>query len=105
MIERRHPPEARAPRGHASITAYLVIAAILTIITLMEVGVFYIPEFAGVLVPVLLILSAVKFALVVMFYMHLKFDRSLFSGIFLLPLTIALVLAVSLLFLTDKFRL
>jgi len=37
--------------------------------------VFYVPTFQSVLVPVLLVLSAVKFTLVVMFYMHLKFDN------------------------------
>jgi cytochrome c oxidase subunit 4 len=32
------------------------------------------------------VLSAFKFALVVMFYMHLKFDHRLFSGFFLFGL-------------------
>ena len=44
----------------------------------------------------LLLLSAVKFALVAMFYMHLKQDSKLFSGVFVFPLMIAAVIIVAL---------
>ncbi len=90
-------------RGHAGTGTYLTVAAVLTIITLVEVGVFYVPAFQPVLVPVLLALSAAKFALVVMFYMHLKFDHRLFTLIFSLPLLLALAVAVALLFLFGAF--
>jgi cytochrome c oxidase subunit IV len=50
-------------------------------------------------VPLLLLLSAVKFALVAMFYMHLKQDSKLFTGIFVFPLTIAAVIIVGLMLL------
>ncbi|RMH13129.1 MAG: cytochrome C oxidase subunit IV [Gemmatimonadetes bacterium] len=66
-----------------------MIAIILTVITAVEVAVFYIPALHPVLPPVLLILSAAKFALVVMFFMHLKFDSKVFSGVFLAGLAIA----------------
>ena len=46
---------------------------------MIEVAIFYIPSLAPVLSPVLLILSTLKFALVAMFYMHLKFDHAWFS--------------------------
>ena len=39
-----------------------------------------------------------KFALVVMFYMHLKFDNRFFSFLFGGPLLLALAVVVSLLF-------
>ena len=42
------------------------------------------------------LLSAVKFALVAMFYMHLKQDNRLFSGVFVFPLIIATVIIVAL---------
>ena len=45
------------------------------------------------LAPLLLILSGTKFALVVMFYMHLKTDHSLFTAIFTVPLLIAIATA------------
>ena len=85
-------------QAHATTGTYLRIAAILVMITLIEVGVFYVPAFQGVLVPVLLVLSAVKFALVVMFYMHLKFDNRFFVFLFGGPLLLALAVVVSLLF-------
>jgi len=85
-------------QAHATTGTYLRVAAILVMITLIEVGVFYVPAFQSVVVPVLLVLSAVKFALVVMFYMHLKFDNRFFTFLFGGPLILALAVAVSLLF-------
>lgn len=85
-------------QAHATTGTYLRVAAILVMITLIEVGVFYVPAFQGVLVPVLLTLSALKFALVVMFYMHLKFDSRFFAFLFGGPLLLALAVVVSLLF-------
>ena len=40
-------------------------------------------------VPTLLIMSALKFAIVVLFYMHLKYDHKLFRALFTGPLIIA----------------
>ncbi len=77
-------------QAHATTGTYLRIAAILVMITLIEVGVFYVPAFQAVLVPVLLVLSAVKFTLVVMFYMHLKFDNKFFAFLFGGPLLLAI---------------
>jgi cytochrome c oxidase subunit 4 len=98
-----HPAAARAGHGVAHAGAgprtYVVVAAFLVAITIMEVWVFYIPALRGVLVPILLILSACKFSLVAMFYMHLRFDHAWFSYVFVGPLIIAMGLAVSLLWL------
>jgi cytochrome c oxidase subunit 4 len=84
---------------------YVTVAAVLTVITLVEVGVFYVPAIqeGGFLAPILLLLSGTKFALVVMFYMHLKSDHRLFTMIFTIPLLIALGVAVALLFLFGVF--
>jgi len=87
-----------AEQAHATTGIYLRIAAILVMITLVEVGVFYVPAFQGALVPILLVLSAVKFALVVMFYMHLKFDNKFFTFLLGGPLLLAFAVVVSLLF-------
>ena len=84
--------------AHASTATYLRIAAILVMITLIEVGVFYVPTFQAILVPLLLVLSAVKFSLVVMFYMHLKFDNRFFAFLFGGPLLLGIAVVVSLLF-------
>ncbi len=46
--------------------------------------------------PVLLILSATKFVIVVLFYMHLRYDSPLFSRVFFGPLMLALFVVISL---------
>lgn len=83
-------------RGHPGTATYLIVAAFLTVLTAMEITAFYVHALKPVLLPVLLSLSAAKFALVVMFYMHLKFDRWPYSAIFLFQLFFAAVVIVSL---------
>lgn len=94
-----HTDAQHAGQAHASTKTYLVIAAILTVITIIEVGVFYMPAMHAILPPTLLILSAAKFALVVGFYMHLRYDHNLFRAVFVLPLLIAAAVIIGLLFL------
>ena len=89
--------------AHPSVKTYIAVGVVLTVITLVEVGVYYVPSFHPVLAPTLLVLSAAKFTLVVMFYMHLKADNKLFTFIFSLPLLIAASVAIVLLFLFGKF--
>ena len=103
QTEQEHSQQGEG--GHATVGTYLTVAAILTILTVVEVGVFYVPAFKPVLAPLLLFLSAIKFALVVMFYMHLKYDNKLFSLVFLAPFFIAIGVIVALLFLFGFFRL
>ena len=98
-----HTDVHHVPAAHASTRTYLVIAAILTVITIVEVGVFYIPALRVILPPTLLVLSAAKFALVVGFYMHLKYDHNLFRAVFIAPLLIAVAVIVGLLFLFRVF--
>jgi cytochrome c oxidase subunit 4 len=86
-------------QGHPGVATYLTVAAVLTIITLVEVGIFYVPAFQNILAPVLLTLSGTKFVLVVGFYMHLKSDHQLFRMIFTVPLLIAVAVGIALLFL------
>jgi cytochrome c oxidase subunit 4 len=82
--------------GHASPAFYWAIGGVLTVITAIEVAIFYIPALAGVLVPSLLALSAAKFLLVVMFFMHLKFDSRIFSGLFLAGMVLAMFMTTAL---------
>ena len=80
--------------GHGSIGFYWLIAGILTVITAVEVAIFYIEALAPVLVPILLVLSTAKFAMVVMFFMHLKSDSKVFSVLFLAGLSLAVFVVV-----------
>ncbi|HVN64951.1 MAG TPA: cytochrome C oxidase subunit IV family protein [Candidatus Binataceae bacterium] len=96
MSESAEAREIHGGQRHPGTATYLIIAAFLAVLTAMEITVFYVPALRPVLVPLLLILAAAKFALVAMFYMHLKYDDWLVSGIFIFPLVIATVLLISL---------
>ena len=75
--------------AHPSPAKYIQIAVWLTLITLFEVLIYYVEAVADYFVAIFLILSALKFLLVAMFYMHLKFDDRLFSGLFIFGLVLA----------------
>jgi hypothetical protein len=71
-------------------------------------GGHFIPSLQSVVAPIvvliLLVLSAAKFALVAMFYMHLKQDPRLLSNLFVFPIIIAAVIIVSLVILLSYWR-
>lgn len=93
------PAHAEHIPAHPSTAVYVIVAGFLIVLTVMELTVFYVPSLGPVLVPVLLILAAAKFALVAMFYMHLKYDGSMLSAFFVFPLFIATVLLAAMLML------
>ncbi|MCI0436364.1 MAG: cytochrome C oxidase subunit IV family protein [Gemmatimonadetes bacterium] len=94
---------AHAGGGHATVGTYVLIGLILTILTAVEVAVFYIPALSSVLIPILLVLSAAKFVLVVMFYMHLKYDHPVFRRVFFGPLVLGAVFVIIGLIVLFKF--
>jgi cytochrome c oxidase subunit IV len=89
---------------HPTWSTYWKVALILTIITAVEVWVYYIPSFVAskAFIPSLLIMSAAKFVIVVLFYMHLRYDHKLFKALFTGPLIIAMATIVALMFLFGK---
>ncbi len=101
-----HAPGGHHPAEHAHPTwsTYWKVATVLTVITIIEVWAYYIPSLVAsrIFVPALLIMSAAKFAIVVMFYMHLKYDHKLFRALFTGPLFIAALTLISLLFLFGQ---
>jgi len=92
-----------AEHAQAGPRTYVVVAAFLLLLTIMEVAVFYLPGLGRVLVPLLIFLAAAKFTLVAMFYMHLRFDHPMFSYLFVFPLIVATGLALYLLWLFGVF--
>ena len=91
---------------HPDWGTYKWVALILGLITALEVWIYYIPSFTAtkLFVPVLLLLSAIKFTIVVMFYMHLKYDAKLFRALFGGPLILASFIIVGLLFLFGHLK-
>src|SRR5688500_14984590 len=92
MAERAAPESSK---GHASKSTYWLIAVILGILTMLEVAVFYVPLLHSVIVPILLVLSTAKFALVAMFFMHLKFDKPVLTTVFAGGIVVATVIILS----------
>ena len=92
-----------AEHDHASVKTYLLVAAVLGIITAVEVAIFYIDALQPILVPLLLTLSAAKFTLVVGFFMHLKYDSKIFRGLFIGPLAVAVLIILAMLALFGVF--
>ncbi|MBA3316965.1 MAG: cytochrome C oxidase subunit IV family protein [Gemmatimonadales bacterium] len=101
-----HAPAQEPAHDHPTPGTYAKIGLVLFVLTALEVGLyeFTFGERAGPLghqiepffIPLLLLLSAVKFALVGMYYMHLKNDSKLFSGVFVFPLLIAAIVILAL---------
>ena len=101
-----HPPSEQAHAAHAHPTwkTYVIVGVILTIITAVEVAAFYTPawEQSRIYVPSMLLLSSAKFIIVVMFYMHLKYDHKLFRALFTGPFLVAALTLVALMFLFGQ---
>ena len=82
--------------AHPTAATYIKVAVTLAVLTAIEFGVFYLEMPNLVLITVFLLLSLVKFALVILFYMHLKFDSRLFSGVFIGGLVLAVAVSIAL---------
>jgi cytochrome c oxidase subunit 4 len=89
---------------HIDWKTYRWVALILFVITVGEVWAYYVPGFSSTrwFVPMIIFLGTIKFAIVVMFYMHLKYDSKLFRALFVGPLTIAICILIALMFLFAK---
>jgi cytochrome c oxidase subunit 4 len=90
-------------RPHATVGTYVKVAIILALITVLEFGVIYIRELAPIVVPLLLTMSAAKFALVALFFMHLRYDGRALNTLFVGPLILAIGLGVALMTLSGAF--
>jgi cytochrome c oxidase subunit 4 len=81
-------------RPHPQPARYVMIAAILVVVTAAEVGLYYltgdIPE--GLIIVLLLVFAVIKFFLVASWYMHLRTDRPIFRNFFILGIVAAISL-------------
>lgn len=95
--------DSHASGGHATVKLYWVFCVILCLITGAEWFVFKVRESWGisakVMVPALLIMSLVKFVMVVGWYMHLRYDHNWLKYIFAFSLCLGGSIAVSLCYL------
>jgi cytochrome c oxidase subunit 4 len=76
---------------HPGPREYVIIAIVLAVLTGLEVGLFYvdfIPQPA--VVTALMILMVLKFSIVALWFMHLRFDSRIFRRLFITGIILAL---------------
>ncbi len=73
---------------------YWMIAAVLFVVTAIEVAIAYVERLADLVAPMLIILGAIKFGIVVAFFMHLKFEKPLMKSLFLIGVAGAIILFI-----------
>jgi len=75
-----------AVREYSRDKIYVLTALFLGAVTLVEIATYAFPDFPvwadNLVIPVLLILMAVKFFVVAYIFMHLRFDRPLLTKVF-----------------------
>jgi cytochrome c oxidase subunit 4 len=80
---------------HPSDGKYIQIAVILGLITAVEIAIPYFTEVSGLWLALMLALMIAKFAIVVAWFMHLKFDSSLFRRLFVGGLVLAVLVYIA----------
>ena len=86
MSDPTHQP---TEHPHISSTVYLIVGGFLIVLTAMEITVSYIHALRPVMVPLLLVLALAKFALIALFFMHLRYEKWTLNTVFGFPLIMA----------------
>jgi cytochrome c oxidase subunit 4 len=84
-------PEPGVEEHYPDEWQYIKVALILFAITMAEVAVYYISGLKDVLIPILLTMAVVKFSLVALYFMHLRFDSKLFRRLFVTGIILAII--------------
>jgi cytochrome c oxidase subunit 4 len=87
-----HSGEVVHEEKHPGALEYAQIGLVLVVITAIEVAIYYLGLSQTLLVSALVVFSATKFTLVVLWFMHLKFDDRLFSTLFIMGFLLALTI-------------
>jgi cytochrome c oxidase subunit IV len=81
---------AAGEHEHPGPAEYIRIAVILAVVTAIEVGAYYVTGLSNlVLSTLLIVMMVIKFALVVLWFMHLRFDSRLFRRLFVTGIILA----------------
>ena len=87
-----HSPELHHADSHAHESKFHIfvqIAMILAVITGVEIVLIYLPLYVWLIVTSLIILSTVKFLLVIFYFMHLRWDKLFCTILFFIGLLLA----------------
>ena len=83
-VEEHYPDEGQ----------YIKVALILFVITMGEVGIYYVTGARQAVTTLMLVMMAVKFALVALYFMHLRFDSKLFRRLFVTGIILAIAVYI-----------
>src|SRR5437588_1319590 len=84
-------PEPGVEEHYPDEWQYIKVALVLFAITMGEVGIYYISGAAHAIVTLMLFMMVAKFALVALYFMHLRFDSKLFRRVFVTGIVVAIV--------------
>ena len=85
------PDHEARQHAHPRDRDYLVVAAILAVITALEVGTYFLEDpSTTLLVVVLFPMMIAKFAIVCGWFMHLRYDNPIFKRVFVFGLLLAI---------------
>ena len=88
------PPDAQLPPEdieHPGPRQYVVVALVLAVLTAIEVALFYmdfVPQ--GIVVLSLMVLMFLKFGIVALWFMHLRFDSRIYRRLFITGIILAI---------------
>lgn len=92
-----HAPGAHQVAGHddhhPKDSLYLKVAAVLAVLTALETSTYWI-DLGSAHTPVLLVMMVIKFVLVILFFMHLKFDSKVCGAMFYVGIALTLMVYV-----------
>ena len=96
--------ESHSAQSHSESTRfYWIVAAVLAVITIVEVAVTFLGLPDLLLLAVLMLLSVIKGASVVMFFMHLRGDARVYQLLFIAPFALATSMIVAFLALFSSY--
>jgi caa(3)-type oxidase subunit IV len=75
---------------HPDSTQYVAIGIILAVFTAIEVAISFASVPTSIAIPALIVLTVLKFVLVILWFMHLRFDSGWFRRLFVFGLLLAL---------------
>lgn len=87
------PVEEHGEHEHPPDRVYVYIALILAALTAIEIALYYV-EVGSAEIPALLILMVMKFVIVALFFMHLRFDSKVATRMFVIGLVLALAVYI-----------
>ena len=81
--------------AHPTEVFYIKIAAILAVVTGVEVGLYYTDFGIAVTNTMLLVLAAIKFVMVAAYFMHLRFDSRILRRLFVSGFVLAVLVYIA----------